>query len=71
MLCRKLGDAGRLFPAGVILPEPALGIEILAPFRLHPERTVLGIHRDRARPGGVDPEADDVLRAESAFSCRL
>ena len=66
----EFGDLPRFAPAGVILPEPALGLEVLAPLRVEGERAVVPVHRQRARSGGVDAEADDPGRVESALLLR-
>ena len=67
MLRGEFRDPGRLAPAGMILPEPALGVQVLPPLRREGQRKIFSIHRERARSRGVDPDADDVDRIEPAL----
>jgi len=53
--------------AGVILPKPALRRHVLLPRLLEGDRNVLRIHRDRARPGCIDADADDPVSGESGM----
>ena len=65
---RQSGDAGRLSPTRVVLPEPALRVEVLAPLRQHAERAVPRIDRQRTRTCRVDADADNIRHGEAAFS---
>ena len=65
-LCGDLVDPGRLAPARVVLPEPALCGKIAAPPSLHRERAVPLVDGDRARACRVDADADDVGGREPA-----
>jgi len=70
MLRREVGNLSRLSNAGVVLPEPALSVEVFLPLPVERERTILRIDRDRARAGGVDTDADDLVSREPTLLFR-
>ena len=53
------GDFRRLGVAGVVLPEPGLGGQIVGEFREQCQGGAVGIDRDDGAAGGVDADADD------------
>jgi hypothetical protein len=64
MLGGGAGDGGGFAVAGVVLPEPALGVEILFPSWVQGEGAVVLIDRKRAGAGGIHADADDGVRGE-------
>ena len=68
MLFGLLGDLGRLGDAGMVLPQPGLGGQIVAERRLHGQRRPFSIDRQRRRAGRIDADADDVLDRETAIA---
>ena len=60
-----LGDLGGLGVAGVVLPQPGMGGQVLAELRLQGQRHAVAIHRHGGRAGGVHADADHVLRPRS------
>ena len=67
----EFSDPGRLAPARVILPQPALRVEVALPLRVRCERLVARVDRDRARSGRIHADADDLRRVEIRFASRL
>ncbi len=57
-------DLGRLGVAGVVLPEPRLGVGVVPERLQHRQRRAVAVHGQRRRAGGIDPDADDVLGIE-------
>ena len=57
-LGRELRDFRGLAPARVILPQPALRVEIVFPPLAKGQRTILVVDRNRARTGRVDADPD-------------
>ena len=51
--------------AGVVLPQPGVRREVVAPLRVERQRTRLRVDRKRRRAGGVDADADDALARRS------
>src|SRR5271165_2257458 len=60
-----LGYPGRLAPARVVLPQPALGVEVAPPPSGERDGAVAPVDRDRARAGRVDPDPHDSPRGET------
>lgn len=61
-------DPGRLPPARMILPQPAVRVEIFRPLRVRDESTVLSIDRERTGAGGIDANTDDLGGFETTFA---
>ena len=65
MFRRERSDLGGLAVGGVVLPKPALGIEVLLPLGGEGERAVVGVDGNRARTGGVNAETDHLIGSEA------
>ena len=66
---RSIGD-GRLRRARVVLPQPRVRREVLAPACVHRERPCRGVDRQRRRSRRVDADADHpVARELSVARC--
>jgi len=57
-----LGDFRGLGVRRVVLPEPCLGREVAGELAVQCQRHPALVHRHGGRSGGVDPDADDLLR---------
>jgi len=71
VLGRQFRDFGGLAPAGVILPQPALGVEVFCPLFIGGEGAVRGVHGNRAGPGRIHAETDDLGGVEALLLLRL
>ena len=65
-LAGLVGNLSRFGVAGVILPEPGVGGQVLLQGRLHRQRHAVAIDGQGCGTGGVDPDADHVLGLETA-----
>ena len=63
-----LGNFGRLAMAGVVLPQPGVGRQVLGQLRIHAQWQSPAIDGNRRRAGGVDADADDALGLETGLS---
>src|ERR1700727_2871708 len=67
-LCAEFGDFGGLAPTGVILPQPALRVEVVLPFGARRQRLILVVNRNWAGPGCVDADSDNLRSVEIRFA---
>src|SRR5579863_2689412 len=68
---RELGDLRRLAPARVILPQPALRVEVVLPLWLRRESLIARVDRDRARSGRIDADPDNLRGVEIRLALRF
>ena len=62
-----VGDLGRLGMAGVVLPQPGVGGQVVLELRPHDQRHALTIDGDRRRAGRGDADAHHALGPEASL----